>query len=243
MFGISDTFSYIASFALISALINSLGILAIFKNREWAEKAKTYFMCFAAGMLVSTPLLLTLPIAIGKNFYAGFTALFGFLFMFFSNELIKRYTHKKTLAFGITAAEGIGIHSFIDGIIYTVTFKISILAGILAGTGLVVHEFAEGVITYLLLIKGGMKEKTAMLFAFLIAGLTTPIGAFLAYPLINKLSESSLGLMLGFVSGVLLYVSASHLLPEARQEEKEHSYIAFISGVGLALFIVLSKLL
>jgi len=243
MFELSDTFSYIASFALISALINSLGILAIFKNREWAEKAKTYFMCFAAGMLVSTPLLLTLPIAIGKNFYAGFTALFGFLFMFFSNELIKRYTHKKTLAFGITAAEGIGIHSFIDGIIYTVTFKISILAGILAGTGLVVHEFAEGVVTYLLLIKGGMKEKTAMFFAFLIAGLTTPIGAFVAYPLINKLSESSLGLMLGFVSGVLLYVSASHLLPEARQEEKEHSYIAFISGVGLALFIVLSELL
>jgi len=243
MFELSNTFIYIASFAVASALINSLGIVAIFRNREWAEKTKTYFMCFAAGMLVSTPLLLTLPTAIGKNFYAGFMALFGFLFMFFSNELIKRYTHKKTLAFGITAVEGIGIHSFIDGIIYTVTFKISILVGVLAGTGLVVHEFAEGVITYLVLLKGGMKEKTAMLYAFLVAGLTTPIGAFVAYPLINKLSESNLGLMLGFVSGILLYVSASHLLPEAQQEEKEHSSIAFLSGVGLAIFIVLSKLL
>jgi len=243
MYELSGTFIYIAGFALASALINSLGILAIFKYREWAEKAKTYFMCFAAGMLVSTPLLLTLPIAIGKNFYAGFIALFGFLFMFFSNELIKHYTHKKTLAFGITAAEGIGIHSFIDGIIYTVTFNISILVGVLAGTGLVVHEFAEGVITYIVLLKGGMKEKNAMLSAFLIAGLTTPIGAFIAYPFINKLSESNMGLMLGFVSGVLLYVSASHLLPEARQEEKEHSTIAFLSGVGLAIFIVLSKLL
>jgi len=243
MFELSKTFIYIASFALASALINSLGILAIFRNREWAEKAKTYFMCFAAGMLVSTPLLLTLPTAIGKNFYAGFMALFGFLFMFFSNEVIKHYTHKKTLAFGITAVEGIGIHSFIDGIIYTVTFKISILVGVLAGTGLVVHEFAEGVITYLVLLKGGMKEKTAMLYAFLVAGLTTPIGAFIAFPLIDKLSESSLGLMLGFVSGILLYVSASHLLPEAKQEEKEHSSIAFLSGVGLAIFIVLSKLL
>jgi len=170
-------------------------------------------------------------------------ALFGFLFMFFSNELIKRYTHKKTLAFGITALEGIGIHSFIDGIIYTVTFKISILVGVLAGTGLVVHEFAEGVITYLVLLKGGMKEKTAMFYAFLVAGLTTPIGAFVAYPLINLLSESNLGLMLGFVSGILLYVSASHLLPEAKQEEKEHSSLAFLSGVGLAIFIVLSRLL
>ena len=243
MFEPSSTFIYIAGFALASALINSLGILAIFRNREWAEKAKTYFMCFAAGMLVSTPLLLTLPTAIGKNFYAGFMALLGFLFMFFSNELIKRYTHKKTLAFGITALEGIGIHSFIDGIIYTVTFKVSILVGVLAGTGLVVHEFAEGVITYLVLLKGGMKEKTAMLYAFLVAGLTTPIGAFVAFPLINLLSESSLGLMLGFVSGILLYVSASHLLPEAKQEEKEHSSLAFLSGVGLAIFLVLSKLL
>jgi ZIP family zinc transporter len=243
MFELSNTFIYIASFAVASALINSLGILAIFRNREWAEKAKTYFMCFAAGMLVSTPLLITLPTAIGKNFYAGFMALFGFLFMFFSNELIKRYTNKKTLAFGITAVEGIGIHSFIDGIIYTVTFKVSILVGVLAGTGLVVHEFAEGVITYLVLLKGGMKEKTAMLYAFLVAGLTTPIGAFVAFPLINKLSESNLGLMLGFVSGILLYVSASHLLPEAKQEEKEHSSIAFLSGVGLAIFLVLSRLL
>ena len=243
MFKFSSTFIYIAIFALVSALVNSFGIFAIFKYKEWAEKAKTYFMCFAAGVLVSTPLLLTLPIAVGKNFYAGFTALFGFLFMFFSNELIKHYTHKKTLAFGITAAEGIGIHSFIDGIIYTVTFEISILVGVLAGTGLVVHEFAEGVITYLVLLKGGMKDKSAMFAAFLIAGLSTPIGAFIAYPFINKLSESSLGLMLGFVSGVLLYVSASHLLPEARQEEKEHSTIAFLAGVGLAIFIVLSKML
>ncbi|HEY59203.1 MAG TPA: ZIP family metal transporter [Anaerolineae bacterium] len=243
MFEFSRTFVYIAGFALIAALVNGVGILTIFKYRKWAEKAKTYFMCFAAGILISTPLLLSLPKAIEKNSYAGFTALVGFLFMFFSNELIKHYTHKETLAFGMTAVEGIGIHSLIDGVIYTVTFKISILIGVLASTGLVVHEFAEGVITYLVLLDGGMKEKTAMLYAFLIAGLTTPIGAFIAYPFINKLSESILGLMLGFVSGVLLYVSASHLLPKARKEEKEHSLLAFLAGVGLALFIVLSKLL
>jgi len=243
MFEFSRTFIYIASFAIMAALVNGFGILTIFKHRKWAEKAKTYFMCFAAGILISTSLSLALPKAIEKNFYAGFIALVGFLFMFFSNELIKHYTHKETLAFGITAVEGIGIHSFIDGITYTVTFKISILIGVLAGTGLVVHEFAEGVITYLLLLNSGVKEKTSMFYAFLIAGLTTPIGAFIAYPLVNKLSESSLGLMLGFVSGVLIYVSASHLLPEARKEEKEHSRLAFLAGVGLALFIVLSKLL
>ncbi|MGM0375041.1 MAG: ZIP family metal transporter [Chloroflexota bacterium] len=185
--------------------------------------------------------MLALPEAVQKDPRAGYIALLGFLFMFFSNKLIQRYTGTKVLAFGITAAEGIGIHSLVDGIIYTVTFNISVLTGVLAGTGLVVHEFAEGIITYLVLLKGNVKEKTAAMYAFFIAALTTPIGAFIAYPFIRNLRDSDLGLMLGFVSGVLLYVSASHLLPEAREHEEAHSTVAFLAGVGLALFIVLSK--
>lgn len=83
-----------------------------------------------------------------KTSYAGFTALAGFLFMYFSNEIIKYKTKQKELAFGITAIEGILIHSLIDGVVYTVTFSISTVVGILTGVGLVVHEFAEGVITF-----------------------------------------------------------------------------------------------
>lgn len=239
----SETFAWIAIFAILAALVNGLGIFVIYKYARWAEKAKTYFMCFAAGVLISTPLILALPQAIQKNFYAGAMALLGFLFMFFSNELIKLVTKKEVLAFGIVAAEGIGIHSFIDGVIYTVTFSVSILTGFLAATGLVIHELAEGIITYTLFRKGGVKEKKAMWYALLVSGLTTPLGAFVAFPIVNKLNQSTLGLLLGFVAGVLIYISASHLLPEARGEEKKHSGFAFLGGVALALFIVLSKLI
>jgi zinc and cadmium transporter len=237
----TENFIWISIFAILAALINTLGIFSVYKYREKTEKVKTYLMCFAAGVLVSTPLMLALPEAVKKNSWAGFIALAGFLFMFFSNKIIEKRTGTKALAFGITAAEGIGIHSFVDGIIYTVTFSVSVLVGVLAATGLVIHEFAEGVIVYLVLIKGGMKEKKAIWYAFLIAALTTPIGAFIAYPFIQKLGQSSLGIMLGFVSGVLLYISASHLLPEAREHEKEHSSLAFLAGVALAFFIVIAK--
>ncbi len=202
-----------------------------------------YFMCFAAGILLSTPLLLALPTAVRQSAYGGASALGGFLFMYGSNELIKRRTGEDTLAFGVTAAEGIGIHSLVDGVVYTVTFSISWLTGVLAGTGLVVHEFAEGVITYLVLLEGGIAERTAALYAFAIAALTTPIGAFLAYPIVRRLGPADLGVMLGFVAGVLLYVSAAHLLPEAREHEQEHSPVAFLAGIGLAAFIVLSRTL
>lgn len=238
----NDTFYWIALFAVLSAIVNGLGIIILYRYRQWALKAKPYFICFAAGVLISTPLMLTLPQAVQKNFYAGFMALIGFLFMFFSNRLIKKTTKTDVLAFGIVAAEGIAIHSFIDGLIYTVTFSISILAGFLSATGLVIHEFAEGIITFTLFLKGGVKEKRSMFYAFLVAGLTTPLGAFVAYPLVSRLNDSHLGLMLGFVSGVLIYISASHLLPEARGEEKKHSSVAFLGGVTLALFIVFSKM-
>ncbi len=116
-------------------------------------------MCFAAGVLVSTPLLLALPNAFKQTSYAGFMALLGFLFMYFSNRIIKNRTNQEPLAFGITAVEGIGIHSLVDGIVYAVTFSVSILSGVLAGIGLVIHEFAEGVITFSVLLKGTLIKR------------------------------------------------------------------------------------
>jgi len=198
---------------------------------------------FCGRVLISTPLTFALPDAVAKNpDYAGFAALVGFLFMFVSNKLIQVRTKQKTLAFGITAVEGIGMHSFVDGVVYAVTFSASVLIGVLSGIGLVLHELAEGVITYSLLISGGIKREKAVWYAFFIASLTTPIGAFIAYPIVSKLTSSVLGLALGFVVGVLIYVSASHLLPEARGHEEKHSTWAFLAGIALALFIVLSKI-
>lgn len=236
-----STFMWVAIFALSAMIVNSIGIWVIYKNKVWAEKNKEYFMCFAAGMLISSPLIMAFPQAIEKNANAGLAALTGFIFMFFSNKYIKHITKQDELAFGITTIEGIGIHSFIDGIIYSVTFSVSIFMGILAGIGLVVHEFAEGVITFSVLIKGGVSDKKAIVYAFIVAALTTPIGAFLAFPFVSNLNSSTLGLALGFVVGVLIYISASHLLPEGRGYDKEHSYLAFLAGIGLALFIMLSK--
>jgi zinc transporter ZupT len=236
-----STFTWVAIFALSAMVVNSIGIWVIYKNKEWADKNKEYFMCFAAGVLISSPLIMAFPQAAVKNPNAGLAALAGFIFMFFSNKLIKHKTKQTELAFGITAIEGIGIHSFVDGIIYCVTFSVSTFTGLLAGIGLVVHEFAEGVITFSVLVKGGLSDNKAIFYAFLVAALTTPIGAFVAYPFVSNLNSSILGLALGFVVGVLIYISASHLLPEAREHEKEHSNLAFLSGVALALFIMFSK--
>lgn len=236
-----NTFVWMALFALGAMVINSIGIWVMYKNREWAERNKEYFMCFAAGMLISSPLMVAFPEALTLNGHAGLAALVGFIFIFFSNEFIKYKTKEETLAFGITALEGIGLHSLLDGIIYTVTFNVSVFTGVMAGLGLVVHEFAEGVITFSVLVQGGVSHRKAFLYAFFVASLTTPLGAFLAFPFVSTLSSQILGLALGFVVGVLIYVSASHILPEAAIHEKRHSYAAFLAGIAVAILILLCE--
>lgn len=239
--GSASVFPLVAFFALSAMVVNSAGIWVIYKNKQWVDRNIEYFMCFAAGVLIASPLIIALPEALGKNRDAGLAALAGFVFLFFSNKFIKYRTHQSELAFGIVALEGIGIHSFVDGIIYAVAFSNSTTTGILAGIGLVVHEFAEGAITFTALVKAGVGNRKAILYAFLVAALTTPLGAFIAYPFVAGLNDAVLGLALGFAVGVLIYISAAHLLPEAEEHGKEHSYLAFLCGITLALLMMLSK--
>jgi len=106
---------------------------------------------------------------------------------------------------------------------------------------MVLHEFPEGIITYLLLVRGGFKERKAMIMAFLAAALTTPLGMLVSYPIISEIDKPMLGALLSLSAGALIYVGATHLLPKAEQEHKRYSFVALGGGVLVAITIVLSK--
>jgi zinc transporter ZupT len=93
----------------------------------------------------------------------------------------------------------------------------------------------------LLLLKGGFREKTALSLAFLAAAVTTPLGMLVSYPFIQKIDPSLLGMLLAFSAGALVYVGATHLLPQAESEHKKHSLLALGSGVIVAVVIIVSK--
>jgi ZIP family zinc transporter/zinc and cadmium transporter len=136
---------------------------------------------------------------------------------------------------------GIGFHSFIDGFIYSITFSVSVFTGALAATGMVLHEFPEGIITYLLLLRGGFREKTALILAILFASLTTPLGMLVSWPYISRIDPPLLGSLLALSSGALVYVGATHLLPQAEKEHRKYSLCALGAGILVAVIIVLSK--
>jgi len=201
-------------------------------------------MSFAAGVLISVSFMHIIPKSFEMNKYSPIFLLVGFLLLYLFNRFVKAFVcHQdkhKDYAFGIIPALGIGFHSFIDGVIYSVTFSVSIFTGVLAVVGMILHEFPEGIVTYLLLLKSGFKKNKAVLYSFLAAAITTPLGAFISWPFISKLDQSSLGILLSLSAGALVYVGATHLLPHVEEEDKKYSLFALAAGIGVAIIIIMA---
>jgi zinc transporter ZupT len=231
--------------SFLAALVTTIGIYVIRHFERWGRENTIYFVCFAAGVLISVSFLHIVPKAFSMNANAAIYLFAGYLGLHLFNRFINAFVCDKSsdeqYGIGLVPMFGIGFHSFIDGFIYSITFTVSIFTGLLAATGMVLHEFPEGIITYLLLIRGGFKERTSLLFAFLAAALTTPLGMLVSYPYISQIDKPLLGALLAFSAGALVYVGATHLLPQAETEHKKYSLFALGAGVLVAFIIILSK--
>ena len=229
----------------IAAIVTTLGIYVIRRFERWGRKNTIYFICFAAGVLISVSFLHIIPKAFSMNPNAHIYLFAGYLCLHLFNRFITAFVCDKApdshYEIGLVPMLGIGFHSFIDGFIFSITFTVSIFTGVLTATGMVLHEFPEGIITYLLLIRGGFKEKTSLILAFLAAALTTPLGMLVSYPYISQIDKPVLGALLAFSAGALVYVGATHLLPQAETEHKKYSLFALGAGILVALAIILSE--
>ncbi|MEW5949839.1 MAG: ZIP family metal transporter [Thermodesulfobacteriota bacterium] len=229
----------------LAALVTSIGIYVIRHFERWGRENSIYFVCFAAGVLISVSFLHIIPKAFSMNANASGYLFAGYISLHLFNRFINAFVCDKSsdeqYGIGIVPMIGIGLHSFIDGFIYSVTFTVSVFTGLLAATGMVLHEFPEGIITYLLLIRAGFRERVSLLLAFLAAALTTPVGMLVSYPYVSQINKPFLGALLAFSAGALVYVGATHLLPQAEEEHKKYSLLALGAGVLIAFIIILSK--
>ena len=240
-----NTFWTALGASTLAAVVTTAGIYTIRHFEGWGRRNSIYFICFAAGVLIAVSFLHIIPKSFEMNPNAPVFLLVGFLSMHLFNRFITAFVCEKRAerdcGIGLTPMLGIGIHSFIDGFIYSITFTVSIFTGVLAATGMVLHEFPEGIITYLLLLRGGFRERTALILAFFAAALTTPLGMLVSYPFISQIDKPLLGILLSLSAGALVYVGATHLLPQAEKEHARFSFIALGAGIVVAVLIVLSK--
>jgi ZIP family zinc transporter/zinc and cadmium transporter len=233
------------SASLLAALVTAIGIYTIRRFEAWGRKYSIYFVCFAAGVLIAVSFLHIIPKSFEMNVNAPAWLLAGFVLLHLFNRFITAFVCQRgpdsAYGIGLIPMLGIGFHSFIDGFIYSITFSVSVFTGALAATGMVLHEFPEGIITYLLLLRGGFSEKNSLILAILAASLTTPLGMLVSWPTISRIDPPLLGSLLAISSGALVYVGATHLLPQAEKEQRKYSLCALGAGILVAVVIVLSK--
>lgn len=240
-----NTFWTALGASLLAALVTAIGIYTIRHFEAWGKRNSIYFVCFAAGVLISVSFLHIIPKSFEMSSNAPAYLLSGFLLLHLFNRFITAFVCERgpnpSYGIGLVPMIGIGLHSLIDGFVYSITFSVSIFTGALAATGMVLHEFPEGIITYLLLLRGGFSKRRSLILAFLAASISTPLGMLVSYPYISRIDKSLLGALLSLSAGALIYVGATHLLPQAEKEHGKYSLLALGGGILVAVIIVLSK--
>lgn len=240
-----NTFGAVLTASLLACLVTSIGIYIIHKYANWGISNVVYFISFAAGVLISVSFIHIIPKSIEMNQQAPVYILVGFVSMYLINRFVKVlvcHEHECTdVTIGIIPMIGIGLHSFIDGVIYSVTFNVSIFTGVITAIGMVLHEFPEGIVTYLLLKRSGFSERKAIIYAFIAAALTTPLGTLVSFPFLESITRPTLGILLSISAGALIYVGATHLLPAVEKENKKFTLISLAAGILIAVIIVSTK--
>jgi zinc transporter ZupT len=238
-------FMIVLAASAVACAVTALGILVISRYPTWSREQSAYFISFAAGVLITVSFMHIIPESMQRSEHAPLFMLLGFLGLYLLNRFLNLYLcHEyecEYYAVGIVPILGIGLHSFIDGAIYAITFNVSIFTGALAAIGMIFHEFPEGIITFVLLERGGFSRERSMWYAFLAAALSTPLGAAIAYPFVQSIDQTALGALLALSAGALVYVGATHLLPEVEEQGKRTTMLALAAGVLVGVVIIASK--
>ncbi|MBU4422128.1 ZIP family metal transporter [Patescibacteria group bacterium] len=233
---------------LAIALFSLVGLLTLFLKENLLKKIIFPLVAFSAGALLAGAFLHLLPEAIekhGPKLGVFLWLLFGFLFFFVLEYFIHWHhchklpsEHKKPVTYLILVADA--VHNFIDGIAIASAFVVNIKLGLVAWLAIASHEIPQELGDFGILIHGGWPRKKALIFNFLSA-FTVILGGLFAYFLATKINTSFL---LSFAAGSFIYISASDLIPEIKNNENlKENIIHFLSFLFGILLILLVKLI
>ncbi|PJE64966.1 permease [Candidatus Saccharibacteria bacterium CG10_big_fil_rev_8_21_14_0_10_47_8] len=113
---------------------------------------------------------------------------------------------------GVAGAVALSGHSLLDGVSIGLAFQVNTSVGVAVAIAVIGHRFADGFNTTNVMLHHQNKIKTAKRMLF-IASVMPILGGLST--LLFTLSESILGIYLGFFAGFLLYIGASDILPQA----------------------------
>ena len=145
------------------------------------------------------------------------------------------HTHAVEIA-GTVGAIAMAGHIFLDGVALALAFKVSNALGYAVFIAMIVHAFSDGLNTVALLIKTGQWRSRGK-YLLAVDAIARVGGAAIGSAL--TISDSNLAIYLALFSGIVIYLSTSHILPEAHSKHPSKvTMLATLAGVVIMWAVV-----
>ncbi|OGD83284.1 hypothetical protein A2165_03805 [Candidatus Curtissbacteria bacterium RBG_13_40_7] len=241
--------SYILLATFLASIVSLflVGFFLLYKNLF--ENYSFHMVSFAAGALLTTGFLDTMPEAVdmSKNSFLYITVFIA-LFFLVEKVLFGMHHHhpKKEQELKLRMPLplllfGDALHNFIDGVSIASTFLVSFPLGIVTSVAVFVHEIPHELGDFGILIHMGFGRMKVLGFNAL-TGLGAICGAIGGYFLGGKI-EGLLPILLALATANFVYLALADLLPEVQEKSRgmQSIYHAgfFLTGI---LFIFLLTL-
>jgi zinc and cadmium transporter len=225
------TFYWILLGGVAMSAIALIGSVTLVLRESTLNRILLPLVAFAAGSLVGGALFHMIPSSLANM--PAMTTLrwvaLGFL-IFFALEQFLHWHHchrasagcKKPLTYLVLIGDG--LHNFLGGLSIAGVFLVDVRLGVAAWLAAAAHEVPQELGDFGVLVHGGWKKRTALLFN-LVSGLTFLVGGLVAYAASLRIDVRWL---VPLAAGNFLYIGASDLVPEVN---RPHSL-----GAGLLNF-------
>jgi zinc transporter, ZIP family len=210
--------------AIILATLAAIGFsgasLLALLGGELRAKGRSYSAAVAAGILLALAFVDLFPEGLklaGEASIAGFVG--GFVLLFSTEAFTRPHTphppeervRKHSLG---PLVLGLAIHNVADGFVLGVSVKAYALVSGLVGVGILIHQVPVGISLAAVLVAARATRARVMRVTVSL-GLAIPLAAALTAALPVP-GDQALGFLTGTAGGVLAYMGAAHLLPEAQ---------------------------
>lgn len=230
-------------YSILSTLLISLGsLVGVFTLSIKPKVLQGWLLSFvglSAGTMLGAALFHLLPEALAElpaNTVFLLVAIAFVLFFIFERVLHWRHCHEENCDqhnFGWMNLLGDGLHNFIDGLVIGAAFASSTQLGVITTLAILSHEIPQEIGDFGVLLHAGWPIKKALVANLLVA-LTSVIGAIIGAVLGSQSALFSVYLT-PIAAGGFIYIAASDLIPEIRQEKLNRSsvrsLIMFVLGL------------
>ena len=232
---------------LLSGMSTMLGALIIFIKRENKQKLINFSLIFASSIMLFISIFDLIPTSylyLNKIYDLIPSFLILFIYSLFGSLLVKTISNNNKsnnlYKLGIISMIALVIHNIPEGIVTFISSNKDLSIGIPLSFSIALHNIPEGISIAIPIYYSQNSSKKALKYT-LIAALSEPLGALLAFFFLNNINDYLFGIILSFTAGIMIYLSLFELLKEGIKESKlKDILIYFFCGI---IIMIISKLI